>query len=168
LLLETQYPSPLHALLYELKVRIQKVPLIILLRLRLSRLDIVLSRNAEFLLRLARRNITIKPIETGLIDSKAVRIFLSRYQIEPPLVALRQNVSGDIARILVRIACDRDHIVATRDFVVLEPVVASGGDARAEFIDVFDGVHVWRDWVVDVNYQNLPVGLTAVVGCDAA
>jgi hypothetical protein len=160
--------NPLLALLYKLEVRIQVVPLIILARLRGSRLNIILGRNVKLILRLARLDIALKLIKARLVNSKTIRIFLARDQINPPLVALRQNVLGDIARVLVRIARDGNHAVATCDFVVLEPFVESCGDAGAVFFDVCDCVHVWCDRVIDVDHHDLPVRLAAVVGSNAA
>jgi hypothetical protein len=79
-------------------------------------------------------------------------------------VPLRQNVLRDITRVLVRIADDRNNPVPARDFVVLEPVVKGFRDAGAEFLDVFDAVDERCDWVFDVDDQDFPVRLAAVVG----
>jgi hypothetical protein len=160
--------DPLLALLYKLEVRIKVVPLIIFGRLRRSRLNIVVSRDIEFLLRLARLNIALKLIKARLIDSKTIRVLLARYQINPPLISLRQDVLGDVARVLVRITRDGDYAVAACDFVVLEPVIESCGDAGAVLFDVFEGVHVRCDRVVDVDDHDLPVGLAAVIWRNAA
>lgn len=74
---------------------------------------------------------------------------------------------GNVASVLVCVADNRDDIAAASDLVVLEPVVVSGGDARTILLDIFDGVDVGCDGIVDVDYHDLPVGFAAVIGSDA-
>lgn len=66
------------ALLDELEVLIEVVPLIVLRRLRRSRLDIIGSCNVKLLLRLGRCNVTSELVEASLIDRKTVRVLLAR------------------------------------------------------------------------------------------
>ena len=70
----------------------------------------------------------------------------------------------DITRVPVRIPNNRNNPIPARDLVILEPVVKGFRDAGAEFLDVFDAVDERCDWVFDVNDQDFPVRLAAVVG----
>ena len=155
------------ALLNKLEVLIKVVPVIVLRRLSGSRLHIILSRDLKLFLRLARRNIAVKLVKASLVDRKTIRVNLASNQINPPLIALRQDVVSDIASVLVRIAGDRNNIVTACDFVVLEPVVESSGHAGTVILNVFDCVHIRCDRVVDVDHHDLPVSLAAVVGSNA-
>jgi hypothetical protein len=155
---------PLLALPNKSKPRIQIKPLIIPRRLLSRRLQIILNRNAKHLSRLSRLDKTLKSLKRRLVDSQPIRILPARYQINPPLMPLRQDMLSNITRILVRIANDRNDPVPAGDFVVLEPIVNRLGDARAGFLDVLDAINVGSDRVFDVNHEDFPVGLTAVVG----
>jgi hypothetical protein len=73
-------------------------------------------------------------------------------------------MSRNITRVLVPIADDRNNPVPARNFIVLEPVVKGFRDAGAEFLDVFDAVDERCDWVLDVDDQDFPVRLAAVIG----
>ena len=145
------YQQLLLALLNKLKLLVQIIPLIVLCRLRLSRPHIILSRNPKFLLRLARRNIALKLLETRLIDRKPVRVNPTSNEIDPPLIPLRQNMLGNITRVLIRIPDNRDNTVTTRNFVVLEPRVKRLCDARAVLLNVRDSIDERRDRIIDIN-----------------
>jgi len=71
---------------------------------------------------------------------------------------------GDIARILISVSDNRNNIVPTCDFVVLEPIVERLRDARAEFLNIVDRIYERGDRISDVDHDDLPVCLAAVVG----
>jgi hypothetical protein len=77
-------------------------------------------------------------------------------------------VLRDVASILIRIPNNGNNIIATPDFVVLEPIVERLDNTRAVFLDVFDCVDERSDRVVNVDDQDLPVGFAAIVGSDTA
>lgn len=153
---------------HQLEVLIEIIPLIILTGLGRRRLNLGLLGQIKQLRGILGGDVAVILRQTGLVVVDLAGVLHATDQIDPVLVALRDDLVDDVGRALVRLANDGDHLVAPRDLVVREPVAERLREARAVLLDVLPGVDEVGDGVLDVDHEHLPVGLAAVVGREAA
>ena len=103
----------------------------------------------------------------GLVVVDLARVDVALDQVEPVLVRLLDDLvrEGDV---VVAAADEGDDVAAARDLVVREPVLPRLDDAGAELLDVLERADVRGDGVLDVDGDDLPVSLAAVVGREGA